>query len=340
MKPVKNGILQGSPISPILTSFYSAGLLNIFETPTNPIRISENHACNHLTYVFILIYVDDKKLTVSSQLLDTNNYKDKRELMHYTWRKRDKISPHINLTNCDGTISTILVGSTICQLGVHFNCKLLYNYHVTKMAAKAENAVAYISMLANTVWGLSHYHLHLLYYTCILSIIIYTSAAWWTGKQKHIQILNKVQNRALCLICAVFHTTPTHALKLEASIWTLLPDILPSASTNLVLIILSSNDYQITDIMDRAPQILLLSLQNTTAGPNQHNYKKQLHSPLQPMNTFFPFFSPHGKKHSWTMENALQFTNVACHNSFVNQAQYYPETLLTYSDSSQIFFLN
>ena len=40
------------------------------------------------------------------------------------------------------------------------------------------------------------------------------------------------------------------------------------------------------------------------------------------------------------MENALQFTNVTRHNSFVNQAQYHPETLLTYSDSSQIFFLN
>ena len=80
------------------------------------------------------MYVDDGKLTVFSQSLDTNNYilakayqlvdqwlhlaglspdKDKRELMYYTQRKRDKISPHLNLTNCDGTISTILVGSTI-----------------------------------------------------------------------------------------------------------------------------------------------------------------------------------------------------------------------------------
>ena len=198
MKPVKNGILQGSPISPILTSFYSAGLLDIFETPTNPIEIPENHACNHSTHVSILMYVDDGKLTVSSQSLDTNNYilakayqlvdqwlhsaglssdKNKRELMHYTWRKRDKISPYINLINHDGTISTILVGSTICWLEVHFDHKLLYNHHVTKMAAKAENTVAYISMLANTVRGLSHYYLCLLYHTCILPIITYTSAA-------------------------------------------------------------------------------------------------------------------------------------------------------------------
>ena len=74
MKLVKNGILQESPISSILIFFYSAGLLDIFETLTNFIKIPENHACNHLTHVFILIYVDDGKLTVSSHSLDTNNY--------------------------------------------------------------------------------------------------------------------------------------------------------------------------------------------------------------------------------------------------------------------------
>jgi len=74
MKSVKNGISQGSSISPILIFFYSVGLLNIFETPTNPIEIPENYACNHPTHVSILMYVDDGKLTVSSHSLDTNNY--------------------------------------------------------------------------------------------------------------------------------------------------------------------------------------------------------------------------------------------------------------------------
>ena len=118
------------------------------------------------------MYVNDGKLTTSSHSLDTNNYvlakayqlvdqwlhlarlslnKNKRELMYYTQRKRDKTSPHINLTNCNGTTFTILVGSTIHWLGVHFNHKLLYNYHVIKMAVKAENAVVCISMLVNTV---------------------------------------------------------------------------------------------------------------------------------------------------------------------------------------------
>ena len=74
MKPVKNDIPQEFSIFPILTFFYSTDLLDIFETPTNPIEILENYACNHSTYVSILIYIDDGKLTISSYLLDTNNY--------------------------------------------------------------------------------------------------------------------------------------------------------------------------------------------------------------------------------------------------------------------------
>ena len=192
MKPVKNGIFQGSFISPIFVFFYLAGLLNILETPTNSIEIPENYVYNHSIHVSILIYVNDRKLTVFLYLLDTNNYvlakayqlvgqwlhlaelssdKNKRELMHYTQRKRDKISPYINLTNHNSTISTILVGLTICWLEVYFDCKLLYNYHIIKIAVKAENAIAY------TVQGLLYYHLYLLYYTCILPIITYTGIA-------------------------------------------------------------------------------------------------------------------------------------------------------------------
>ena len=146
------------------------------------------------------------------------------------------------------------------------------------MSVKAKNAVAYISMLANTIWGLSHYYLYLFYCICILFIITYTSTAWWTSKQKHIQILNKVQNRVLCLICAAFCTTLNHVLELEVSIPSLglYLDSLTKYTTskNLVLISLSSNDYLITDTIDKVPQILLLSLQNTTAGSNQYNYRK------------------------------------------------------------------
>ena len=87
-------------------------------------------------------------------------------------------------------------------------------------------------------------------------------------------------------------------------------DILLFTLTNLVLTILSSNNYLTTSMMDRVSQILLLSLLNTTAVLNQHNYKKQLYLSIQPMNTSFLSFFFYNKKYNQTMENALQFTNL------------------------------
>jgi len=94
--------------------------------------------------------------------------------------------------------------------------------------------------------------------------------------------------------------------------------------------------------MDRAPQILLLSLQNTTAGPNQHNYKKIATFTFPAHEHIFPFLLPPWQKtqldygkhftiHQYTTDKDKV---VAHHNSFVNQVQYHPKTLLTYSGGS------
>ena len=50
------------------------------------------------------------------------------------------------------------------------------------MTVKAENAIVYISMLVNTVWGLLYYCLYLLYCIYIFPIITYTGVVWWTSK--------------------------------------------------------------------------------------------------------------------------------------------------------------
>ena len=73
-------------------------------------------------------------------------------------------------------------------------------------------------MLANTVRGLSHSHLRHLYTACVVPKILYACPAWWNGTRYQSKPLEKVQNRALRLICAAFRTTPITALEIEASI--------------------------------------------------------------------------------------------------------------------------
>ena len=66
------------------------------------------------------------------------------------------------------------------------------------------------------------------------------------------------------------------------------------------------------------------------------------------MNAFFSFLLlpwrktqlDYGKRFTIHQSTTDKDKIVARHNIFVNQAQYHPETLLTYSDGSQISFLN
>jgi len=103
-KPVKNGIPQDFPVSPILASFYSADLLEVFQDKAI-FSTPKNLEANKPSDIDILMYVDNGKLTVSLTSIATNNillakaYKavdqwfwkaslipdqDKHELMHYT----------------------------------------------------------------------------------------------------------------------------------------------------------------------------------------------------------------------------------------------------------------
>ena len=133
-KPVKNGIPQGLPVSPILASFYSAGLLEVFQD-VNALPIPKHLKAMKLTNTGILIYVNDGKLTVSLMSIASNItllaevYKivdqwlwkvdltldqDKREIMHYTrYKKCRDPTTHIELTEQDGSKTKILVIPTI-----------------------------------------------------------------------------------------------------------------------------------------------------------------------------------------------------------------------------------
>ena len=240
MKPVQNGIPQGSPVSPILAAFYSAELLEKFSIPqTIPLPPYRDKSPSKPSPINIIMYVDDGKIYVSSLSLYTNvillrlAYEEvaawlksaglapdlaKREIMHYSRRKKYDCSPPITLLDPDGTEKTLVPEKTVRWLGIHFDRKLLFNHHTKITATRGENAVNALSMLANTIRGLNQTLLRRLYLACVIPKILYACPAWWNNTLVQAKPLEKVQRKALILICAAFKTTPTAALEIEASV--------------------------------------------------------------------------------------------------------------------------
>ena len=203
MKPVQNGIPQGSPVSPILAAYYSSELLEKFAIPpVDPIHTTCDLTPSKPSPINLLMYVDDGKIYVSSKSLYTNviileqAYEEvtvwlnnaglapdpnKREIMHYSRRKKYDCSPPITLHDTDGSTKTLVPDKIVKWLGVHFDRKLRFHQHVKITAARGDNAVNALKMLANTVRGLSHTLLRRLYLACVIPKVLYACPAWWNN---------------------------------------------------------------------------------------------------------------------------------------------------------------
>ncbi|KAL6298874.1 hypothetical protein BKA93DRAFT_743370, partial [Sparassis latifolia] len=140
------------------------------------------------------MYVDDGKFVQSSRSLAYNVTKlssaysililwltavglaadlVKRELAHYH-HHRNIHNPSIWLPGADPNTDVEIKPSTnVRWLGVYLDRKLTFHQHVSNMAGKAMKAINAISMLANTVRGLSQIHMRTLYIGCVLPIITY-----------------------------------------------------------------------------------------------------------------------------------------------------------------------
>ncbi|KAJ7702415.1 hypothetical protein B0H17DRAFT_874498, partial [Mycena rosella] len=120
---------------------------------------------------------------------------DKTEVMHHSWRHDGGESPKFHLRNEDGSEVVVEAGPTLKWLGVLFDRKMTFDAHVRSLTDRACSKVNGSRMLANTVKGLSQEHLRTLYRTCVLPVLTYACPVWWTGKQKHVELIGRVQNQ-------------------------------------------------------------------------------------------------------------------------------------------------
>jgi hypothetical protein len=240
IKPVLNGLPQGSPILGPASSLYTADILTTMQNIATR-EHQYTRSLENISPTTMAMYIDDGNIWVSSSSLSTNiqilqaAYKtvskqlansglsidtNKCELIHFTRRKHDRNEkPSIKIPNTQGTnTTTIAPAPHIKWLGITFDSNLNFHEHIRKTALKAENALGGLYMLGNTLKGLSAHHFRLLYTQTIRPIINYAAPTWAAGTKTQIKPLVKVQNKALRLICTAFRTSPIHALEIEAAI--------------------------------------------------------------------------------------------------------------------------
>lgn len=227
LKPVKTGIPQGSPISPILFLLYLTPLFNELERKMPSIKKP--------SYIDDLALVStNKKVEQNIKELETaakiafnwakNNavaFDDiKSELIHFKTKNKnknkDKNGGIVVLPN--GT--KIKPSETIRWLGIHLDVELKFKDHIKIKTNAANKIFNFIRALANSEKGLKTKALIQLYKSCVCSVSDYGSEIWWKNQnqQNILKEFKLIQNKMLRKITGAFKTTPIHLLEVEASI--------------------------------------------------------------------------------------------------------------------------
>jgi ribonuclease HI len=221
------GIPQGSPISPILSSIYTAFALNALDSMPN---------------VSLRAYVDDQLILATTSSIEQNTARiaeafeviqrrlialglsidfGKSELIHFSRSRVDPITlPSVNLQPPQGPPFQVQPSGTVRWLGVFFDRKLNFKNHVQIMAARARSTIAGLRILANTVRGLDIANARILYKTVVLPVLTFGAEVWFTGRRQKslVDTLSRAQNEGLRWILGAFRTTPSPALHHLSSI--------------------------------------------------------------------------------------------------------------------------
>lgn len=216
------GTPQGSPVSPVLSTIYTAPLL---------------HKMREWTNTSLGMYIDDGVIfacgcrwedvetsmregyTTCIEWLSRaglNAEPEKSELIYFR-RRGEKTDPpqHITLPlgNPQGTSYKVQTTNTLRYLGFFFDNKLSWKHHVEVMCNRARATLKALQLLGNSVRGLDQAKWRLVYNAICLPVLTYSCQLWYTGKQitlvKKLQI---VQNDAVRLISGTFRTTPRDPL--------------------------------------------------------------------------------------------------------------------------------
>lgn len=218
------GVPQGSPISPVLSVMYTSPLLHLMQEWSNS---------------SLGMYVDDGILFACARDWEevTNTLRsryatcmdwlrraglaiepDKTELMFFQRPRERNPAPRpsrILLPDPDAnTYYVVRPVETLRYLGFFFHFRLNWEHHVRTMANRACASLKVMTVLGNSIRGLSMANWRLAFNAVCLPVMTYGSLLWYkrTGTKKLVNLLQRVQNEGVKVITGAFRTAPREAL--------------------------------------------------------------------------------------------------------------------------------
>jgi ribonuclease HI len=156
---------------------------------------------------------------------------NKSELLHFSRLRHSYPTNTLLVSAGPFTVSENQARSYLRWLGVLFDKKLTFKWHVKHQAAKALKVSKALSSLGNTARGVSPCLLRRAIVACVLPIAYYAAETWWPGRTRPgpsrpisnqvdslLQVLSRVVLTSARAVLPVYRTTPTAALHRESGL--------------------------------------------------------------------------------------------------------------------------
>jgi ribonuclease HI len=236
---VDTGIPQGSPLSPILYLFYNADLI---EAEDSNVTLACTIKGGYIDDVGILVWGKDTRETIKKLVGIAGECEEwarkhaskfaveKFELMHFVHKNDKKRFTHLDrpltipVPGKPGQYQTLKLKNKARYLGVILDPDLNWGEHMKHVEERATKSIAALQAISGSTWGVNRPYILKLYNAVVVPQITFAASVWWTPdkvqgektrRTKMLQVLNRIQKKALCVATGAFKSTALSVLEAE-----------------------------------------------------------------------------------------------------------------------------